>query len=316
MKKFSFNLIILILFTIFPFMVACGKRGDDSPFVTAGFTMETVSLDSPYIDGKSPEDTEKALHILYINDIHLQILNDEVAEEEQENIKGRIEAFSSNGTTTLEKWEKLPDLINAYGPDYVIFGGDILDFCSEANVASLKEGLDKLTVPYMYIRSDHDRYPYWLSDNDNNKAAARQDALCDNSKVLRGDVGPVTIVAMNPSDQDYMSASVEEASAILDEEGRTFIVATHIPYEEEKPGELDEFSMELRGKALYWYNNTDRQDTPGVASFIRRLYEIDTPFFVPAAHLHASFETRFSEYGVEHVFTPEFMGSIGEIIVY
>ncbi len=303
----------VILFFIFTlFMVACTRQEARSPFAAAGFTMETVSLDSPFIDNK----TGKEIHILYINDVHLQVLNDEVKESEQENIKGRIEAFSSNGTTTYEKWQMLPDLINEYNPDYVIFGGDIVDFNSRANTEAIKEGLAKIKAPYMYIRSDHDRYPYWLEDEDNYKATDRQDAVCDNSKVLVGEVGDVVILGMNPSDQDILPGPVEEAREILSKPGKTFIIATHIPFEEEVPGELEEFTMEHRGSLTYWGKNAKQVPNEVTNSFLEILYNLDTPYLIPAAHLHESFETRFSEYGIEHVFTPVFMGSIGEIIVY
>ncbi len=48
------------------------------------------------------------------------------------------------------------DMANEQEPDLVLFGGDIIDFPSEANVAFLKSELERLSVPYMMTYGNHD----------------------------------------------------------------------------------------------------------------------------------------------------------------
>ncbi len=113
----------------------------------------------------------KAYHFLWVSDLHIVIDNEEIAEDQHDLVASRQTSWAirPDGTQAGEWWvEDLAETINSASPDAILFGGDMLDLCSKATVEKFKEGLSKITVPYMYIRADHDNEMtynmLWIAD--------------------------------------------------------------------------------------------------------------------------------------------------------
>ncbi len=124
--------------------------------------------------------------------------------------------------------ERFAETINSSNPDAIFFGGDMVDFCSEATITKLKEGLSKITVPYLYIRADHDSRPYWTT-HDNAEAKAFQDSVCENDEVFILEYPEFIILGINNSTYQMSEAAVERVKEIATL-AKPIIVITHVPY--------------------------------------------------------------------------------------
>ena len=114
------------------------------------FTTEEVSI---CIEGIDREYT-----IAWVSDLHLvsdheagDVLGD-VHAEYLDAINKRHEelAVTADGIHAEELWPEIVKYLNYHDFDGIIFGGDMMDYCSNANIAMIKEGLDSLHVPYIY----------------------------------------------------------------------------------------------------------------------------------------------------------------------
>ena len=270
---------------------------------------DIVKLD---LDGVS-----KHYKILIVNDTHVQINNDEVADENKDFMANRIVEFTNGELSTYDRWQKLPKTLDSYNADLIVFAGDIVDFCSKANTEAIKEGFDKLKTPYIYIRSDHDTEPYWLSYQDANLAKEYQDAVTVNTDVLYADLGEICVLCINNSNRQITSEMLDTMNAVF-EKGKPVLLVTHIPIEPESDTGLMEYSEEVRGgRHLYWGPTGEAEPDEITSKFINILYSEESNVkAVFAAHLHARWEGEFSDNAIEHVFAPAFQGNIGVVEVY
>lgn len=287
--------LVSVLLVLSCLVVGCGST---PKYLADEVTLSVSSVASSY-------------KIVFVNDLHMQIANNEIAEESVEFINARVTEFAENGVTTEARWENLPDYLNKSGADLVIFGGDMVDFCSEANTLALKAGFEKLKMPYMYLRSDHDTFPYWLSNQDNAYAKSLQDNVCDNSDVQIYDLGEVLVVGINNSCNNITEAGltkIEEAFSL----DKPVVLATHIPFAQCDKTELQEFSETNRGRRLYWGRDAEKYPGECTAELMNMIYSGDSPVIaVLGAHLHYRWEGDMCQGTIEHIFAPCYTGNIG-----
>lgn len=95
-------------------------------------------------------------------DSHIIIPDDSESEEVKEYTAQRLPGFvNEKGIAPSAILTDFINQANESQPDMILFGGDILDFPSDANVAFLQEELAKLTVPYVFVMGNHDwTYPW------------------------------------------------------------------------------------------------------------------------------------------------------------
>lgn len=124
------------------------------PLSAAGLEIEEVEVVIPGL-------TEE-YHFLFLADLHIITTNEEIPLDDPENVLARQGWSSvSEEVTAAQYWGSLPDILDSCNADGILLGGDMLDFCSPSNVACLKQGLDRLLTPWLYVRADHDVKPYW-----------------------------------------------------------------------------------------------------------------------------------------------------------
>ena len=205
--------------------------------------------------------------------------------------------------------------------DAVIFGGDILDYCSHQNMDTLMEGFDHLKYPkeqVIYIRSDHD-YGGWYGGG----VFTDTDGFIAQSKLWDGDEGmgcvefnEFIIVGVNKSYQNLSDERLRFLKEKL-ELGKPVIVATHVPFYSEEDESLEERSMEVRNRIYYWNReNSSYYPDSNTQEFIDCMYDEDSNVIqIVAAHLHASWDGIVANDVKEHIFAPSFEGRIGIIHV-
>ena len=298
MKRIRLLIICLCLF-LFQGCTNC----ENNAFGDAGYTIDEVNLEVGL---------KKPVRLIVINDLHLQINNDEIAADQKEFMTERVKEFTYDGLSTEKRWKKLPKLINDVDADYVLFAGDILDFNSEATTAALKNGLDKLNKPYMYVRADHDMECYWLSNVVPWDAADRQTAICDNDSLQVKDLGEIIIMGVNFTQNDISEGTLDRIKEVM-AMGKPVVVLTHIPIGQWQGTELQSRSEEVRnGRRLYWAPGADKEPNSTTAEYISLIYAEDSPVVaVLAGHLHAKWEGQVSPNAVEHIFAPCFSSNVG-----
>jgi len=268
------------------------------------FKQEEVNI---HIDG-----IEGSYKLVFVNDMHIQVNNDEISVDSKDYIEARIGTFSADGTSTLEKWKEVPDMINSINPDFVAFGGDMVDFCSDANIKALSDGLENIKAPYIYVRSDHDTEPYWLANQDKEECTDRQNLVAENSDVLVYDLGELIILGVNNSNKEMSEETYTQIKRVM-EIGKPVIIVTHVPVEPSEGDELKTFSETNRdGQHIYLGYTGDRMPTYTERYYLSEIYDDNSPVVaVLAAHMHKSWEGKVSGNAIEHIFTPTFEGSIG-----
>ncbi|MBR5361331.1 MAG: hypothetical protein IK123_10620, partial [Lachnospiraceae bacterium] len=220
-------------------------------------------------------------------------------------------------------WPEIVNYLNYTDFDAVIFGGDLLDYCSTSNMEALKAEYDRLKYPsdqILYIRADHD-YGTWYSDGstgfDDYKAHdlhAELDGDDETHKYI--DFGEFIIAGVNSS----IKKPGEEQMEVLRDlysRGVPVIAATHVPYYSQTDPTLEQLSMLVRNKIYYWAPNSENYiPDADMWEYLNMLYDEDSNCaYVLAGHMHAAWEGEIREGLTQHIFSPAFIGVIGVVHV-
>ena len=100
---------------------------------------------------------ERDYEIWFMADSHITLVNEDEPAEVKEYAAQRAPGFVNEmGVSSDLIFSQFIDEANKQKPDMVLFGGDIIDFPSDANVAFLQSELDRLEVPYVFAMGNHD----------------------------------------------------------------------------------------------------------------------------------------------------------------
>lgn len=318
-----------------PYDVKTGKVQIGKKHIQDMVLGSLVTYEAPGYDFKLDEitveitvsggDLEKEYDIAFVNDLHL--ITDskpgDVLEENLPAVRERYENLSvtSEGVHAEELWPEVIRFLNYHDFDAVIFGGDMLDYCSHSNMDTLSEGFDNLKYPkekILYLRSDHD-YGGWyggstFTDTDGFMAQAKMwDGDQDENYIEFEDF---LVVGVNKSYQNLSDGRLQFLMEKL-KSGKPVIVAAHVPFYSEGDKSLKEKSMEARNKVYYW-NQEDSAYCPdqNTQEFIDCMYgEESNVKQILAAHLHAAWDGNVTDNVREHIFAPTYEGRIGVIHV-
>lgn len=99
----------------------------------------------------------KNYEVWFIADSHIVLTDEEDSEQIKEYASQRQAVFQNdNSVDAAYMFAEFIRLANEKQPDLLVFGGDIIDFPSHANLAFLEEQLNKLDVPFIYVMGNHD----------------------------------------------------------------------------------------------------------------------------------------------------------------
>ncbi len=274
-------------------------------------------------------DLSKEYTVAWVSDLHMVTdheISDDILAEDLDAVQARYDFFqTADGVHGEDLLPEIIDYLNYGSYDAIIFGGDMLDYCSVSNMELLKSEFDRLNkkVPVLYIRADHD-YGFWYGGDGFTEADAENmhQKMADgddlNTKYL--DFGEFVIIGVNRSTKDMFP----EQYRILDEmftnaasEGKPVIIATHVPYaskiDETNEVTLYDRSMEIRNKIYYW-GGGNYVPNEVTSNFLDKIYREDTSVVeVLAGHLHAGWDGKLTEQVNQHIFEPAYLGSIGII---
>lgn len=95
--------------------------------------------------------------IWFLADSHIIVQDGNESEEVITYAEQRAPGFANEmGVSSDRIFSHFIDLANEQKPDMILFGGDILDFPSEANISYLQSELERLKIPYLFTMGNHD----------------------------------------------------------------------------------------------------------------------------------------------------------------
>ena len=273
--------------------------------------------------------------IAWVSDLHLITDHAEgegVLAEHLEAIETRYGELpvTADGVHAEELWDEIVAYLNYRGFDAVIFGGDMIDYCSVSNIEALRRGFDALdpAMQRVYLRADHD-YGNWYGGEEFTEERCRSlhamidgDRMEDKRLLLSDKEGKPEIMIVGVNDStvnmgDAQFAQLEDWFAEAGEQGLTLLTATHIPYASMTDASLRELSMQVRNQIYYWNGDGSEGHFIPIGKtweFMQLLYHFDPPVAqVLAGHLHASWDGKLNERVPEHIFAPAFAGNIGVV---
>lgn len=271
------------------------------------------------------EGLSKEYKIAWVSDLHL-ITDHEpggVSEGSMIKIAGRYETLSvtEDGVHAEDLWPDIVKCLNAGDYDALIFGGDMMDYCSISNMEVFQKGYDELRYDkeqILYIRADHDYGAWYVGDNftqqDIYELHERIDGDDPEKKYL--DMGEFVLIGINNSTKNITDENfsiVEKQYENAAKENKPVIAVTHVPYGSNVDDSLKTLSMKVRNKPYYWVG-PDYQPNDTMWSYLNLIFSEDTQVKqVLAGHLHAPWDGMITEQLREHIFSPAFSGTIGVI---
>ena len=230
-------------------------------------------------------------------------------------------AITEDGVHADELWPDIVKCLNIGNYDAVIFGGDMMDYCSISNMKTFQEGYDKLRYgkeQILYIRADHDYGAWYVGDNFTQRDIYQlhEELDGDNPEKKYLDMGEFVLIGINNSTKNITEdnfAIVEKQYQKAARENKPVIAVTHVPYGSNVDESLKALSMKVRNKPYYWVG-PDYQPDDTMWSYLNLIFKEDTQVKqVLAGHLHAPWDGQISKQLREHIFSPAFSGTIGVI---
>ncbi len=257
----------------------------------------------------------------WVSDLHL--IADHVAGPGMdglylEEIAERYEELpvDQGGLHAEEIWPMLVQKLRTMDLDGIVFGGDMIDYCSEANVNALKKGLEQLQVPYLYIRADHDMGAWYGGAVFLDRHAKRLQQSIDGNNIEEKfwEFDDFIMIGVDYSNKDMPKNQMW----MLEEQfnsGKPVIVLTHVPYLSQVDESLKKLSIKVRNTEYYW-GGEHYQPNAETSEYLHMIYRDKSVVKqVLAGHLHASWDGMITGYVPQHIFGPAFEGHIGLIHV-
>ncbi len=283
------------------------------------FNEEKIYITAPQI--------EHEYTIAWVSDVHMitDFTAGDVSAENLETVKNRYETLSvtPEGIHGKDLWPEIINYLNYNDFDAVIFGGDILDYCSTSNMEALQKEFDRLKYSpdrILYLRADHDVGTWYsngstgFNDSKAYELHAELDGNDESHKYI--DFGDLVIAGVNMSVRNPGETQMEVLNDLYSR-GVPVITATHVPYYSQTDSTLEELSMRVRNKIYYWspdgeLYNPDQE----MQEYLDLIYDEDSPcVIVLAGHMHAMWDGEIRDGLREHIFSPAFSGTIGVIHV-
>ena len=252
---------------------------------------------------------KRSYRFLWLSDLHVMAQDvSEIEEKWQPAMIFRRDKRFNNPTSKLTPaavWKKLPAVLNKSGADAVFFGGDICDTGSAANLSLLAEGFKKVTVPFIFLREDHDFSPWHLVKQDISEQKKISQLIDGHPDIAVIEFRDLMIIGIDRSVFN-ITPQVLERFKVLCAKGKPVILLMHVPiHTGDTPDNIKRDAWGGGKKML----KTTRE-------FINFVLSKTSPVkAVFSGHTHISWQTRPGAVPFRHIFKPAFEGYIGTISV-
>lgn len=269
--------------------------------------------------------------IWFMADAHITLVGDEESDEITQYAAERTPGFANNmGVSSDAIFSAFIDEANEEQPDMILFGGDILDFPSEANLAFLQSELDRLMVPYVFTMGNHDwTFPWeYMTPEGSEKYRPLYDGYrYGNWKEAQGvtvvntfengfagliELSDMVILSMDNSSNQVALEALEVVEMAYATE-KPIVLLQHVPYSTEN----------LIAEAKKSWNNPvtlGMQVHGGIApneastDLWYKTHEEESPIkLVLAGHIHFPYEEALSEATMQMVTDAAFKGNVMKV---
>ena len=284
------------------------------------YTQEEVHVTIPGMKGSRK--------ILWISDMHIFSYPDDpdVETQYQEEAQERASVLrNAEGTTSSENWEMLSSRIDSCGADYVVFGADMIDYVSAANLKALEDGFANIKTPWMYIRADHD-YGRWYVDMGLKKMRQLHREIAPQNMIWVQRFEEFTLVGLDNTTTAIDAETLQEFREVC-REGKPILLCMHVPVDQREGSQetadagetLAQASRRNWGGQVLCWGEGDEYDTltsETMRELMDMIYEQGSPVAaVFAGHLHLTWDGSLTESCTEHVFGAAYEDYIGMITV-
>lgn len=179
------------------------------------------------------EGLEKEYELLFLTDTHVIVQSEEDDAQVTANADGRYPVFmDAIGVSAAEQFPYWMKYANEREVDAVLFGGDIIDYPSSANIDFLSENVSKLDMPYLYTLGNHDwTYPWeYMTDKAKQEYIPMlQPVIAENGTIEIMDMEDFLVVSVDNSSGQVHPDALEQYLQVL-EQGKPVIVLVHVPF--------------------------------------------------------------------------------------
>ena len=286
---------------------------DEADAQRLGLTFENLTLEV--------ENLKREYVFLWIADLHV-IADDltEVAPADLETVMDRREKAFRNPQskmTSLQVWQELVPCLNRSRADAILFGGDICDFGSLANIQALKDGFAQLQKPYLYARADHDVAPWWLAERKPEEVNALENSIDGNAPIQVLEAEDLVVASFNLSTSNLPEAGLKCFKQLY-AKGKPILLITHVPFHSLADSSLEEKCMARDGKHRNLTCGKEGYYSPNATTqeFLEMVCAETSPVFaVLAGHLHFSWHGLLTKRATQHLFEPTYRGNIGVVTI-
>ena len=260
---------------------------------------------------------EHSYRFIFVSDLHVIVENEEISPEHLENVQARRESFrTADGTYSAQLWEEMPEIFNAMDADAILLGGDMIDYASTANIGAMKEGIEKLGAPVLYVRAVHVYNPYNCDGLDKKDMKKLHQSIDGYEGISLIEYDDLCIVGINDSTKQITKKQLKRFKEIV-ALGKPIILLTHVPLESKVDTSLSEESKKVwQDRALLWGEGAYYEPNKNTQAFLDMVYADDSPVkAVVCGHLHFSWEGKLTENCFQHVFQEMYSGRYGMITV-
>ena len=171
--------------------------------------------------------------ILFVTDMHIIANNDSaITKKTRSTYKSRLKQMTFSYGTTGKGWLRLASKLDSYNADLIIFGGDMIDYCSKANLKLFQQGLNKIQTPYIVLYGNHETYKWAQGDSKKKVASVIADSeIYSESTVITREMPGFHLLCLNDKETKVSEATVTQTRAKLKKWGtkKPVIVFTHVP---------------------------------------------------------------------------------------
>jgi 3',5'-cyclic AMP phosphodiesterase CpdA len=294
--------IFILLSAVFAAAAPAGFNFRAEDIKALGLKFEPVQVKIPGL--------KRSYRFLWLSDLHVMAQDvSEIEAKWQPAMIFRRDKRFNNPTSKLTPaavWKKLPAVLNKSGADALFFGGDICDTGSAANLSLLSEGFKKMTVPFIFLREDHDFYPWHLVKKDISEQKKISQLIDGHPNIAVIEFRDLMIIGIDRSVFN-ITPQVLERFKLLCAKGKPVILLMHVPIH---AGDTPDFI-----KRDAWGGGKKMQKT--TRKFVEFVMAEKSPVkAVFSGHVHK--KSWHSKPGViphRRIFKPAFEGYIGTISI-
>ncbi|MBQ7775924.1 MAG: metallophosphoesterase [Lachnospiraceae bacterium] len=205
----------------------------------SGCTNQPVSNSNPIVQDNLIEEylviegLDEEYNILFLTDTHMVVPSEEDSEQVAANAQQRLPMFqNAEGVSSAEQFPSWMDYAVDNQVDAVLFGGDIIDYPSHANLEYLQTQLEQLDMPYLYTPGNHDwTYPWeYMTDKGKTEYLPLLEPMMQGNTVIQSlDMGEFVVVAVDNSSNQVNDEALETYQEILSQD-KPVIVMVHVPF--------------------------------------------------------------------------------------